>query len=351
MFNQRLTSVQHNQSSKKNTPLSNDIAMVYSVILDESHPRIVDGRANVSDIGSIECRMLSSTQTNELIVAKPLLTTLTSTPLRNETVSIISVGSDYLYELISKAESPNITADANAISGLFPEDTQQSSSTKSSDYGKSQKTGIVKSKNSDLQKVDGYGDYYTPENGIHRLKLYEGDTTVQSRFGQSIRFSGYNNPENEFSPTITIRNSESTLSRSTDFTSTIVEDINRDGSIILLGSGEYIAPFQPGTLSDQGSTDFETNPISFKDFPSELKGDQIIMNSGRIILSSKNAEMIFYSKKNYGFISDATLSIDNKLGIEANVGADINIKTNDRNINLNTGNGKVNIGDANLESR
>jgi hypothetical protein len=350
MFNQRITSVQNNQSTAKVAPIANNIAIVYSVILDENHLQIKEGNSTIADIGSIECRMLASIQSSELILARPLVSSITNLPVRNQSVQISKVGGDYFYEPISKGESPNVTSSDTVISELYPQTEQSDSTSKSSDYSNSQKTGIAKNKNSDLQKVDGYGDYFKSEAGIHRLKLYEGDTTLQSRFGQSIRFSGYNNSESEFAPTITIRNSESALSRDTDFTTTIVEDINRDGSIILLGSGKYIAPFQPGTLSEKGSTDFETQPISFKDFPSELKGDQIIMNSGRLILSSKNAEMIFYSKKNYGFISDATLSIDNKLGIEANVGADINIKTNDRNINLNTGNGKVNIGDANLES-
>ena len=73
--------------------------------------------------------------------------------------------------------------------------------------------------------------------------------------------------------------------------------------------------FQPGTVSDKGSSDFETKPNAFKAYPTKLIGDQILINSGRIILSARNAEMIFYSKKNYGFISDGAMSIDNKLGI------------------------------------
>jgi hypothetical protein len=59
--------------------------------------------------------------------------------------------------------------------------------------------------------------------------------------------------------------------------------------------------------------------------------------------------MMFFSKKNYGFISDGGMSIDNKLGIEAVVGGDINIKTNGRNINLTTDNGKINAGSKDLE--
>jgi hypothetical protein len=85
------------------------------------------------------------------------------------------------------------------------------------------------------------------------------------------------------------------------------------------------------------------------DYPSKLIGDQLLLNSGRIILSAKSGEMIFYSKKNYGFISDGAMSIDNKLGIDISVGDDINIITNDRDIQMVTGNGSVIIGSKDLE--
>ena len=55
--------------------------------------------------------------------------------------------------------------------------------------------------------------------------------------------------------------------------------------------------------------------------------------------------MLFYSKKNYGFISDGGLSIDNKLGMTINLGDHSNITTNGRDININTGStGKINLG-------
>ena len=61
--------------------------------------------------------------------------------------------------------------------------------------------------------------------------------------------------------------------------------------------------------------------------------------------------MIFYSKKNYGFISDGGLSIDNKLGMTINLGDHSNITTNGRDININTGStGKINLGVGALES-
>lgn len=345
----RITNVQSNQASSRQSKTLNEIAIVYSVVLDEEHPLIQDELLTTSDIGSIECRPMSSIQTNELVIARPKNPTNTTLPVRNQTVHITKVGSDYFYETITKGFSPNTAALPDAIKTTFPGKEKAKEGSNSKEYGDSQKTGIVKSNAEDEQDVEGFGDYFEGQEGIHKLKLYEGDTVIQSRFGQSIRFSGYNNTDNAFSPTITIRNGESALNRQEDIEAIVEEDINRDGTIIQLGSGEYILPFQPGVVDDGGSNDFETSPDSFAEYPSELKGDQILINSGRIILSSKNAEMIFYSKKNYGFISDGTLSIDNKFGIEANVGDDINVLTNDKSINLNTGNGNINLGNQELE--
>ena len=345
----RISSVQSNQSSSQKSKLLGEIAIVYSVILDETHPLIEDGILATSDIGSIECRPLASVQTNELLIARAKNPTNTTLPVRNQTVHIEKVGSDYFYETITKGFSPNTGAPSDGIKTMFPGNEKAKDGSSSKDYSNSQKTGIVKSNAEDEQDVEGFGDYFEGQEGIHKLKLYEGDTLMQSRFGQSLRFSGYNNVENEFSPTITIRNGESAITRQEDIDVLVEEDVNRDGTIIQLGSGEYILPFQPGTVDDGGTSDFETQPTSFLEYPSELKGDQLLLNSGRIIISAKNAEMIFYSKKNYGFISDGTLSIDNRFGIEASVGDNINILTNDNSINLNTGNGNINLGDTDLE--
>lgn len=345
----RITSVQSNQSKSVPNKQQSQIAIVYSVILDETHPTIESGDRTIADVGSVECRLISSIQNNELILAKPKNPNITTLPIKNQSVHIEKIGSDYVYTPISKGLSPNTANADNTISQLFPGKQKAKSGAKSSDYSKVQQTGITRSTGEDTQNVDGFGDYFEAEEGIHKLKLYEGDTLLESRFGQSIRFSGFNNSENSFSPTFIIRNGENAENRDKDDDTIVEEDVNKDGSIILLGSGEYQLPFQPGTVDEGGSTDFETQAISFEDYPSELKGDQILLNSGRIILSAKNAEMIFYSKKNYGFISDGTLSIDNKFGIEANVGDDINVTTNDTNINLNTGNGNINLGNQDLE--
>ena len=164
---------------------------------------------------------------------------------------------------------------------------------------------------------------------------------IESRHGQSIRFSGYNNKKTSFSPTIIIRNSESITNKKKNYLESVEEDIMGDGSIISLSSGDY-------ELASIGSN-LKQTPKSFKEFPEKLIGDQILINSGRLIFSAKSAEMMFYSKKNYGFVSDGTLSINNGKGIEASVGEDINIVMNDRDFSIHSGKGSIFLGDEDRE--
>ena len=172
------------------------------------------------------------------------------------------------------------------------------------------------------------GEYFESTQ-INPLKFYEGDKIIQSRFGQSIRFSGYNNEENKLAaPTIIIRNrqNDKSIEDLKEFEPT-EEDIVNDGSSIILSSGEYELPFLPG--NDEVTLETNDNVV-YHESP-ELKGtDQVLINSGRIVLSAKDSEMIFFSKGNYSFISDGKLTIDNGLdGAEMDFNGEVRITTND----------------------
>ena len=213
----------------------------------------------------------------------------------------------------------------------------ESSGNKASSYSSVSQTGTTQSTSNSKTEAK-YGDYFEINN-VNRLKLYEGDNLFQSRFGQSIRFSGYNNSDNILSPTIIIRNRQNSKSLNDLKIGDITEEnVIDDGSTIAITSGEYLSDFTPGTTD----TPLETTPEVFDDYPSELKGDQILINSGRIILSSKESEMIFFSKGNYGFVSDGKFSIDNgNDGASMNFNGDVRITTNDNNTFILGGAGEI----------
>ena len=339
----------------------NTLGVVYSVILDSTHPKYKDA----GDIGGITYRIVSPTDTTatltppQLPVAYPFDKNFTNLPLINEKVSIFRDGSNITYKRIDSDVSgnKNLSSAYNTISQKFAKkqqsaNTQQiSEQNKAEHYGKVQANNIPRStsEGESSTNTDGYGAYFVPSN-IHKLTLNEGDTLIESRFGQSIRFSAYNNPNRVFSPNIIIRNSESPLTQIVPAASgSINEDINRDGSCIVLSSGDYILPFIPGTINQKGATDFQTQPKSFKPYPEKLKGDQVLINSGRIILSAKSAEMMFYAKGNVGFISDGQFSIDTRLGMNVSVNDNISFVTNDRDFQIFSGNGSVFLGSKDLE--
>jgi hypothetical protein len=344
---------------KERKPSLQNTAYVYEVILDESHP-LLKGVSNASSlIGTIRYRTGRGAvpPDENLPTAIPLDKQFKSLPVINELVEIHEITpNQFGYRRIGVEINPSRTNSENNLNVFKPTFTDVQ---KSDGYKEAFETGTPTVDESELPTKKGFGNYYTPQNNIHKLKLYEGDSLVESRFGQSIRFSAYNNLNGEtgqdgkvkpaFAPTLILRNGESALNRKKNEETSVEEDINRDGSIIAMTSGQHQLAFQPGTVDDNGKSDFVTKPQSFGDYPSKLIGDQLVINSGRVIISSKNAEMMFFSKKNYGFVSDGAMSIDNKLGIDVSVGDNINVVTNDRDILMYTGKGSIFLGNTELE--
>ena len=262
-----------------------DTGIVTDVILDDTHDRVVklDGDSeyftekNTSVVGSVVVIPYSSATTSEtsLFTYEPLNSSHLDIPLIGETVELYQIGSVRYYRRIYSLDinAGNSAANRNEI--IFDK-TDSSKSRKS--YSTISQTGTSNSSSSN-ERSTKLGKYFEPHQ-VNKLKLYEGDSILQSRFGQSIRFSGYNNSESTFSPSIILRNRQNDESVNNLKPGDLVEeDVNKDGSIIALTSQDYKIPFQPGLIDDGGSSNFETTPIKFE-LPEEYVGqDQILINS------------------------------------------------------------------------
>jgi hypothetical protein len=235
-------------SGRNGSAQAKKTAYVYDIILDDQHPHVKDKGAEASLIGSIKYRTMDDLTTPEekLPIAHPIEKGFKSLPVKNELVEIYEFSPGfYGYRRIGLDFNPSFTNAKTSISDTaIPQPQKENTST---NYKEVETTGITKSSANESETI-GYGKYYEPQLGIHKLKLYEGDTTIESRFGQSIRFSAYNNSKNIFSPTIIFRNGENEINKSKDYFSTVEEDINRDGSIIAMTSNQYQLNFKPGIL-------------------------------------------------------------------------------------------------------
>jgi hypothetical protein len=115
----------------------------------------------------------------------------------------------------------------------------------------------------------------------------------------------------------------------------VEENVNKDGNIIFLGSGEKLLEWTLPTTNAKES---------FFNYPNELKGNQILLSSDRIILSAKTAQMVFASKGDVGFITDGQFSIDTTRGINITTNDNIFIDTKNKDFNITQGNGVIFLG-------
>lgn len=314
--------------------------VVVDVILDESHPRIKNKNdlqtwitdKDTTKVGHVVVRKYSdkTSPIERLSTYGPLNPYEMDIPLVGETVELVKIGSVYYYKRIPGNFLNKGAAGENRAQLIYPD---RDASYNQKDYAAASKTSTPIGNQASSDVVTKLGSYFKTES-INKLKLHEGDKLIQSRFGQSIRFSGYNNSNNVFSPTIILRNRQNAELQVQEG-DIIEEDVNKDGSVIVLSSSEYQIPFIATT---------SISPTKFSTYPNQLKGDDhLLINSGKIIISSKTGEMIFHSKADYGFISDGKFSIDGGLGADLDFGGDVNITTNrsNSNISLNSGSGKI----------
>lgn len=292
---------------------------------DEELQKLFSEDLDTSRVGYIVGKRLDGSSSFTLL--KPFNSYVIEVPLVGEIVEVFYNNGLFCYKRIYTPILNFGNADANRASTDI---------NTAGDYKTVRETGITNRQSATNKQI---GLYFKPQQA-NLLKLYEGDTLIQSRFGQSIRFSAYNNPDNEYSPTIVIRNKQNEKSIvDKKLFDIIEEDINRDGSIILMASEKYKIDFIPGVLNDNNKTNFKTTAKNFQ-LPQEYVGDdQILLNSDRIIFSSKAKEMIFFSKGDYGFISDGKFIVDNGIdGAEMDFNGDVNIRTNNYNFRIDSGN-------------
>jgi hypothetical protein len=232
---------------------------------------------------------------------------------------------------------------------------------------KSPLTDISSFKSLALSGGSGLGAVLGGNKPAKRLRLYEGDTVIQSRYGQSIRMSsGAGNG----SPILIIRNGEAKKGLLGGIVSGLLgggeteEDINKDGSTIAISAGSYTSPFSPGTpLPVVGTSNFKMNPLktipklllndrsyAFEGYPNSLDGNQIIITSDRLVFSSRTNEIIFWAKSHYGVITDGIFTVDTEKGFNINSKGNIDIQAVDKNITLYVGRaGKINIGNIDMQ--
>lgn len=305
----------------------------------------------------------------KLIWAYPLESNIIEYPLVNEIVSVVKyMGQTFYTRKINNSNFINSheSFGLEPLLGGYKDDKgvkqgNRELNTQNKPYQGPLSVSRYKDKNRSNYGFEGVlGRYFLINKNIRSIKKYEGDLTIESRFGQSIRFSAYDNRrENDKSdsklkdyvatgvvnpntgdfagggnPMIVIRNRQRPIQPigkeykpheklppiiGTKFEKNlggfIEENINHDGSTIAITSGvtitKWVTTCYKQMFEDGKEEQTAYSPLGSSKFKYPiLNGDQIVINTDRLVLSSRYGETFHYSKKRYSVVTDSEYTVD-----------------------------------------
>jgi N-acetylmuramoyl-L-alanine amidase len=246
---------------------------ITDIILDPSHDRFEDF-GNYDSIGTVFYTKLNQSNPSTDSIARPLFSFVKNYPLINEVVLIMSSGdkdnkiSTYYFPLVNIWNHPH----HNALP--YVEDIQSTTN----DYEQS----IARQVEDGSTGIE-LGTYFSESLDIRPLLPYEGDTIIEGRFGNSIRFGSTNisnkvGTPNEWSnvgklsdPITIIRNGQSDNLEKKGWIHA-KEDIMGDASSIYMTSNQQLSNFTPSSLNQKS---FGANLVEVLTIQEQLTGDYI----------------------------------------------------------------------------
>lgn len=165
----------------------------------------------------------------------------------------------------------------------------------------------IPAKTEDKPESVNIGEGIVQNDKIAPLQPFPGDTLLEGRLGQSIRFGGgisektpFTDESNSNKPIIIISNGQKETENGFLH---IVEDINEDPSSIYMVSDNTI----PLQLANSKRDSYDTKP----DNPSNYQGSQLLFNSDRLTLNARQSDILLSSATSIGLNSN-TVNIDGK---------------------------------------
>jgi hypothetical protein len=301
-------------ASNNSTPFKIIAVRVTDIILDETHPQF-SSFGEWNSIGLVAWEFVNRKKSSQIDWSKraqPLFANVKNYPLINEVIYLFTLPNVYN---INEIASSNLNYYINAIN-LFnnPSNDAIPNELLVNTLGTELNASNFDSPENDNSYTGNInlGKTFEDNPNIRSLVPYEGDYIIEGRFGNSIRFGSTvnvnGNSYNPWSqdgkngdPILILRSGQKPIINTSDF-SDITEDINEDKSSIYLASNQKI----PLTPSSENYNSYTTAPESI----SKYKGEQIILNSGRLVFNSKSDSILLSSLKSINLNSKESVNID-----------------------------------------
>lgn len=143
------------------------------------------------------------------------------------------------------------------------------------------------------------------QKNINPLQANPGDYLIEGRLGQSIRIGGYKGKNidliddtNNGNPVLIIRNGQIVTKNGSDL---IYEDINKDFNSIYFLSNHKV----PLVAANIKRDSYNNIPLA----ADKYKGNQLVLNAGRIYLNAKEESVLLTGKESIGLNAN-TVNID-----------------------------------------
>jgi hypothetical protein len=297
-------------------------AVVVDVIVNDSHPDYAPDGYNV---GAIQFRALKSDSyrdQNKLNWALPIESNITDYPLLNEIVFIYSSLNRFYYgrKLNTSSRITN-----HAMFGLNEELAEEVSRPAKI---KELKASVANRRVDKSAPTPKLGKYFKESEKVMRLRSDEGDIIYEGRSGQSIRFGAawksgttFQSGKTDQAPNLLFRVGPD-LNQKPSVPSKfglVKEDIDKDASSIWMVSDQIISLAYATAKIPQHTK-------SIKDFPSRLDGNQIVINTDRFIINTKNDKLMGFSAKGIHWTSVMDFSVDAQRDYLSQLGRDSNIQ-------------------------
>jgi hypothetical protein len=201
----------------------------------------------------------------------------------------------------------------------YPNPVNTTPNNQSRDY-KSTENGVVRRVTDNSTEIDLNSpinpsqNTFVEKSDIHPLMPFMGDSLLEGRHGQSIRFGSTANSQSEKKnnwstigtngdPITILRNGQPTNVNDRGWIP-ITEDINQDLSSIYLTSYQKL----PFSIANENFASYSQNTLPEK--PALYTNPQIILNSDRIILNAKNDSILISGQNSVGISSNKSINIE-----------------------------------------
>lgn len=297
-------------------------ARVIDIVLDENHPKF----KNVGEwngIGAIYYEFVNKVSTDSKYYALPYDSQLKTYPLINEIVLLIqlpnqlignntSSKSYYYLKPLGVWNHPHHDAYPNLV-------TRNASNGITNDYTSIENGSArrIEDGSSDINlnsKTNPSQNTFVEKTNIKPLMPFMGDSLMEGRYGQSIRFgstaksqsekkNNWSESGNNGDPITIIKNGQPEDVDDKGWIP-ITENLNKDLSSIYLTSKQKI----PFGIANENFISYSTPPTT----PALFTSPQIILNSDRIVINAKTDSILISGQKSVGLSSNESINLESK---------------------------------------